>query len=416
MSWDEEQASRVVRRVLTDAPVPPTKVDVGAVLQAGRRSERRRRRLTVALAAVAVLAIGAGSAAVLGRGDHDRSMPVTGRSPELLPAPTVVPVTVTLSKDPVQCTAEQFPAPKEAYFPRVEVADPTGRFLAGTSAVLNWRTEKMRTYLVLWDRGKPTLYNLSRAYEARVTAVNSAGIAVGTRWDGNARPDAAWVLRDGQVRNLTLPPGYRHVTPLAVNERGDILGQTEDVPGRGSGVPVVWPAGSDGPPRVVGKPGFVQVVGWTADGTIVGFETGSLLRLWRADGSSAMSSTPAGWQLNSWTSVRGDWVAGFVPGPNIRKPLPAAWNLRTGQVFVYHGLDTIYYFELLVDPSGRLLVGSPHDGWSLVEQDGTARTLAPPAEAKQHPRRPVLIDDTGSIQGAVEKPAGQHTPGMWRCR
>ncbi|WP_200210170.1 hypothetical protein [Micromonospora coerulea] len=435
MSWDEEQAGQVVRRALTLAPVPPTGVDVGAVLRAGRRAERRRRRLTVALAAVAVLAVGGGSAVVLDSVHHDRSLPVTGRSPEVLPPPTVVPVTVTLSKDSAPCVYEQFPVPKEVWFPTVQAADPTGRFLVGTAGVSNKATDRDRAYLVLWDQGDPSLFELPKAVRVEPIAVNASGLVVGVRYPGNGKPGLPWAYQDEKLRNLTLPSGYDGGQSSAVNDRGDILGGAYDS-ARRVGVPVIWPAGN-GPPQVLGKPAKYRMFGWTADGTIVGMERDphagvkaeQKLRLWRPDGSTAVRTAPADWAPGSprgEVALRGDWVAGIVPGATVKqrgrpattaKSPPAVWNVRTGELVVYQGLDTRNHYSVVTDPQGRLLVGVPGGGWRMVERDGTARPVPlPPNAHPEYGPQPVLIDDLGTIYGAVrEEPAGQNRPTVWRC-
>lgn len=440
MSWDEEQAGQVVRRVLTQVPVPPTKVDVGAVLGAGRRAERRRRRLTVALAAGAVLAVGVSSAAVLGRGDHDRGLaPVTDRSPEVLPSPTVVPVTVTLSKDAAPCTYEQFRVPKEVWFPRVQAADPTGRFLVGAAHVTNKLADQDRGYLVLWDGGEPSLFEAPKAIMVQPVAVNAVGLVVGYSHAGNDKPSLPWAYQEGRLRNLVLPAGYDGGQPVAVNDQGDILGVAHDSARRVE-VPVVWSADPDEPLRVFGKPAGYRLFGWAADGTIVGMESPprpgaeavQKLKLWRPDGSTAVRPVPAGWAAGD-VSLRGDWVAGIVPGATVKqrgrpattaKSPPAVWNVRTGELFVYQGLDTRNHFSLVTDPRGRLLVGIPGGGWRLVERDGTARPVPlPPGADPEYGPQPVLIDDKGTIHGAVHPTSSpqdgrerrQEQPTSWRC-
>ncbi|MET8909397.1 hypothetical protein [Micromonospora sp. NPDC004551] len=434
MTWDEERASRFVRRTLTQAHVPPSRVDVGAVLDAGRRSERRRRRLTVGLAAVAVLVVGLGSTVVVGRSGHDRGLSqVTDRPPEILPTATLVPVTVDIAAGAAApCRYEQYPVPEEAWFPRVSAADPSGRVLAGRAEVSNKAVEQVRSYLLLWDRGRPSLIDLPEVRGATVNAVNASGVVVGTsrRQDDESR--VSWVYRDGRLRHLSPPPGYDQTLPLAVNDRGDILGISSAV-GRGS-TPVVWPAGSEGPPRILRGPDRGRVIGWTADGTVVwfvpepsaGVKVPAEIRFLRADGSSALRPVPAGWSPGSMRfeqlPMRGDWVAGIIPGAGEKSP-PAVLNLRTGELIVYHGLDTRNHFSVVARPDGGVLAGVPGQGWKLVDRDGTTRSVPLPAGADpEYGPQPLLIDDAGTIHGAVHpadpgsRRADQDVPTVWRCR
>ncbi|WP_446217333.1 hypothetical protein [Micromonospora sp. IBHARD004] len=432
MSWDEERAGKAVRRVLTRAPVPPSGVDVGAVLRSVRRADRRRRRLTVALAAVAVLAVGGGSVVVLGRDGRGHGLaPVTGRPSakptETRPAPTVVPVTVTMSGTAASCTFEQYPVPQEAWFPRVVAADASGRILIGTAGVSNKAVDRLRSYLVRWVRGEPSLHELPKRVPFTPIAVNASGLVVGWGDADDNKPGVPRLYQDGQLSDLRLPPGYDGGRALAVNDRGDVLGVAYRATG---GAPVVWSAGSDQPPRVFGAPGSYNVLGWTRDGTIVGIETvqrggaktDRKVRLWRTDGSIVVMPAPAGWAPGGLSGdqspLRGDWVAGIIPGTGrSEKSPPAMWNIRTGTLFVYHGLDTRNHFSVVAGPDGRLLVGVPGGGWRLVERDGAARPVPLPAGSNpEYGPQPVLIDDAGSILGAVRaEPPGENRPTVWRC-
>ncbi|SBT52718.1 hypothetical protein [Micromonospora narathiwatensis] len=301
--------------------------------------------------------------------------------------------------------------------------EPTGRFMAGTGSALNWRTEKSRTYLVIWDRGKPSVTDLSRSYVARVNAVNSAGVAVGTRWDGVNRPNAAWVYRDGQVRNLAMPSGHRQVTPVAINERGDILGMT-GLDEADSRALVVWPAGSDESPRVVEEQVHGEILDWAEDGTLTewvilgsGADVSRAVRVSRPDGSAVVMTAPDGWGMGIARPVRGAWIAGTVPGTGGERTVPALWNTSTNQVFVYHGLDAHHQNTVTVDANGQLLARKPGDGWYLVEQDGTAQPLPlPPGTIRDYGMGPLVIDDEGVIQGSAAGTSGERLPTAWRCR
>ncbi|MGV9762817.1 hypothetical protein [Micromonospora tulbaghiae] len=421
MTWDEDRAGAGVRRELDRVDVPPSRIDPGAVLIAGRRAERRRRRLTVTLAAATVLTIGLGSAVALGRDGSGRGMDevVDRPSPgptETRAVPTVDQVRVRVSANPADCTTEQYDTPGDAYFPSLGAVDPSGRFLAGTSSVGDWRNKGFRTYLVIWDRGKANLVELSRAFQATVTAINSAGVAAGNRWDGVNRPDVPWVYRDGQVRNLPLPDGYRDVRPVAVDEAGEILGVA-----RGDGdeaVLVRWDAAAQSPPRVVVKP-VGAFLGWAPDGTVTDRVnlTGekAAVRISRPDDGAVVQPAAPGWHFRWGEPVRGDWLAGTVWGIGAEKSSPAQWNVRTGRLTVFLGLDTHRLDTVVTDRNGRLLVSTPRQGWFLVGPDGSARPIPRSLTGERQLRR-VLFDDAGRIYGAAFDENGRQWPVVWQCR
>ncbi|MEU7760360.1 hypothetical protein [Micromonospora aurantiaca (nom. illeg.)] len=421
MTWDEDRAGAIVRRELTRVEVPPSRIDPGAVLIAVRRAERRRRRLTVGLAAATVLAIGLGSAVALGGDGRDRGMDdIVGRpSPgptETRAVPTVDQVRVRVSTSPAECTSEQYDTPDEAYFPSLGAVDPSGRFLAGTSSAEDWRKTGFRTYLVIWDRGKASLVELSRAFQATVTAINSAGVAVGNRWDGVSRPDVPWVYRDGQVRNLPLPEGYRDVRPVSVDAAGEILGVAG---GNGEkAVLVRWDAAAQTPPRVVTDP-FGAFLGWAPDGTVTESVTPAgetaAVRISRPDGGTLVQPAAPGWHLRRDAALQGDWLAGTVRGVGTEKSSPAQWNVRTGRLTVFAGLDTHRLDNVSTDRNGRLLVWMPRQDWFLVEPDGTARRI-PRSLTGEGLTRGILFDDAGRIYGGAVDENGRQWPVVWQCR
>ncbi|WP_431879260.1 hypothetical protein [Micromonospora marina] len=421
MTWDEDRAGAVVRRVLARVDVPPSRVDPAAVVVAARRAERRRRRLTVTLAAATVLAIGLGSAVALGRDGSGRGMDEVVDRPSPRPtetraAPALDQVRVRVSASPADCTTEQYDTPDDAYFPSLGAVDPSGRFLAGTSPVGDWRKKGFRTYLVIWDRGKANLVELSRAFQATVTAINSAGVAAGNRWDGDNRPDVPWAYRDGQVRNLPLPEGYRDVRAVAVDAAGEILGVAG---GNGEkAVLVRWDAAAQTPPRVVTDP-FGVFLGWAPDGTVAEsvIPTGetAAVRISRPDGSALVQPAPPGWPLRRDAALQGDWLAGTVRGVGTEKSSPAQWNVGTGRLTVFVGLDTHRLDNVSTDRNGRLLVWMPRQDWFLVEPDGTARRI-PRSLTGEGLTRGVLFDDAGRIYGGAVDENGRQWPVVWQCR
>jgi hypothetical protein len=116
----------------------------------------------------------------------------------------------------------------------------------------------------------------------------------------------------GLYQELPTPKGFLTATPVAINDRGDVLGYAYR--GDGPSAPVLWP-GDGSPPTLIVLPpdySFVQARDLDNDGTaLLTVSTGPAL--WRA-GQLIPLTAPDGYRLTSTTSIRGGKVVGYARG------------------------------------------------------------------------------------------------------
>ncbi|MEU6128603.1 hypothetical protein ABZ805_05450 [Saccharopolyspora sp. NPDC047091] len=310
----------------------------------------------------------------------------------LVPAP----VAAAEPAAPAACEIRELPLPPGATRGGVGGASPDGRTAVGR-AVREGPTQ-VETDVVWRDGEIATTYS---DLPDSLTAVNSAGVAVGGIFDdyGDRRP---YVLRDGEVHVL---PG--HVTPRGINDSGKIAGFRTDGAGE---VPVVWEPGSDEPVDLAGPRGIAT--GISADGTVVGTVDGDTPDaptngyVWRPDGTSAPLPRPAGVAPNAHleaTGISGPWVFGGGPDGAIR------WNLDTGAA------------ESIPDTFGAgaineqgVLAAPTHDSWEAVLVDGEQRTPLPGMNGWQLAVSSISPDAT-VLTGAAGMLKGPSKPVRWTC-
>jgi uncharacterized membrane protein len=377
--------------LLRSASIPEPQVDVGRAVRDGQR--RRQRRRVSGIAAVTVMAGLGVVGAVQISGAASRSAPAM---PALAasPAGTVS----TASGSPVTCEASWLPLPIVGPVAVANGVDPTGRHIVGD---IGAGQEDGR--VVLWTGGQAVVLPAGARHAA---AVNAGGVVVGASGDG-----VGWVYRDGTLRFLAIPPGYRAVLVHAVNGRGDIVGTA-----RGAGDShhaVLWPADRPQEFRLVGQPGSAAT-GITEDGTVVG-SMGRLPYRWTPQGVGAALAVPVGYPGASVGSAHGEWAIGMVPGVQqggAVQMLPVRWNLTTGVVSLlpFPGATGIA-------GNGDLLVG---DGAPLVvAPDGTSRRLPGSPEVRATEAGTYMAngisDDGLTVVGAVYENQVSR-PLVWRCR
>ncbi|WP_020672369.1 hypothetical protein [Amycolatopsis nigrescens] len=112
----------------------------------------------------------------------------------------------------------------------------------------------------------------------------------------------------GVYERLPRPEGFGAVTPVAINDRGDVLGEADDK--NGHSAPWLWP-GDGGSPVTITLPAdnsFIAADDLDNDGTaLLYLAKGS--HLWRA-GQVIPLATPEGYRLTSARSIRGGIVVG----------------------------------------------------------------------------------------------------------
>ncbi|GAA2626107.1 hypothetical protein GCM10010399_66950 [Dactylosporangium fulvum] len=309
--------------ILTEEPVPDTRLRAADIVASGRRRARRRRAATVSIAAAVVVVMAVGVAAATSR-----------RQPQPQPAqPTPTPATT--------CTVTPLPDTDNVNS-TVVVLDPAGTYAAaGTNS---------GTGVVLWEKfGKVT--HVSGGAVFFVQAVNTAGVVV-----GSGRPDVdnvAYKVQDGAVIELPLPSGAVGAQAYGINTYGDIVGEAV-LPGNKTRA-VLWRHADPLHPQLLATPSGRQSTARKIgdDGRIVGtLDDGAEPYLWKADGTGVTLPTPPGQPGGIAVHITGDWADGPIDyqattvvdpssGRRVRTSAPhwARWNLATGTVEPVDVLD-----------------------------------------------------------------------------
>lgn len=423
MSTDEEQGTgQALRTLMLQAEVPSARSDVGLAVRLGRRAERRR-RITAATGALAVVGV-VGLIATTVLRPADRLDP-----PELAAAGPFATSVTDLEQiearvpeaSSSRCSVEPLAALPGFDFTSVEVADSTGRYIVGGSArKADLRQSSTR---VLWDNGVPSPLGREKV---DLESGPTPGVSATAIWRelapwGPSGPmgAASSTYPDGQARKLTLPPGYDHALPSAINGRGDVVGVAAGQDIYGVRVPVIWPAGGYDAPRVLDEPGRYEVESVTADGSVIGTLADTQeMRLWGADGTTSTVPMPEGWGRMSLWVGSGDWISGLVARDHDVYQQPSAalrWNVRTGKLSIFTNLDTWGIPRMAVNSQGWLAVATEDYGPLLVTPDGAVERLPLPAGAEA--AHLVSISDNGMVTGNAQDGTDNYIGGVtWKCR
>lgn len=331
--------TRQIVELLERVPVPPSRVTAQEALRLGRRGVRRRRRFTVAAAAVATVLVAVASVNL-----------ASGRRAAPLPIATDTP-----SPPDARWTISTLPGLGTAKLVAAQDVDSTGRYIVGLADGLP----------VLWDNEKPVLLPAPepKLRTVRIDGVNSRGVVVGTAWrrDGSS---FAWVFRDWASATLPALGNDRHYQARDVNDRGDILGWSEE-----SGA-LLWPSAEPGRVRSLGS--NVDAVCLGEDGSVGGASgDGRHPYVWDAagKGSPLAEATHPGGRVEF---LSGEWAAGWVTGQSSSEMVAARWNLRTGELRTYTRFHRV---QALSGDGGLVLTAvgldrpvfmSPNDGLMKV--------------------------------------------------
>jgi hypothetical protein len=167
MLWDEERAGRELRAGLMRVDPPASRVEVERIVRDGRRGERRS-RVASAVGAALVVAVGVSVAVLVARD--------TGATGTDDPWSTAE-VHVGAAK-PANCTVSELDRAGQEAETTLEVADPTGTILFGSSDnhLVRWRNGSLEIVATDDTGGFPSA-GLPGGFLP--TGVNSAGVAVG---------------------------------------------------------------------------------------------------------------------------------------------------------------------------------------------------------------------------------------------
>ena len=205
---------------------------------------------------------------------------------------TGVGVPATASADPVFCdswTESQLPVPDGVGSSGVvsaagafTVGNGSFRWVSG-STVLIWKDRQLVDQLSFFRHG------------AYATDVNSSGVVALT---GSTTFPAASRWQAGQYTTLRGWQGEYGVQAIDVNERGDVLGESD-------GKPVVWPAGSGDARLVPGTDASWSAIAIADDGAVLAGSSTGIYWL----GESGPVQLSGGTDV-SVTAVRGSYAVG----------------------------------------------------------------------------------------------------------
>ncbi|WP_127504433.1 hypothetical protein [Actinoplanes solisilvae] len=368
--------------------VPPTRLEVDALVEVGRRRAFRRRSWQAAggvalatglLVAVPTLVIG-----------------------DPAPPPPVVAAPTTPAKPtpPKACKAATLRMPAGVTGASANGVDPSGRYVIGHY----FKGQDFQP--LLWTDGKPGKLPLE-APSMQLTSVNVNGVVAGLAEGPNLQ--YAFRYENGRYTRLRTPPGLGWVYPYpAMNAAGDIVINAKPE-GESSGentVGLLYKAGTSAPIKLP-LPANSYVYDITDDGTIVGAlkkdGVNKTAYAWDRNGRGReLKSVPG--TTSIVYSAEGDWATGGL-WPKNGDATPARWNLRTGELT-----------QLKTGEGPGLAVNS--DGWVLTTneliRDGANVALPTPANQEI---RTQGVSGSGLVVGHTVT-VGKNAitgPRTWQC-
>ncbi|MBM2614809.1 hypothetical protein JIG36_04465 [Actinoplanes sp. LDG1-06] len=290
---EDDRAVRILR-TLPDEPPAPSTVDLARTITDGKR-RRRTRQWSGGVAVAAVTAVAATGGAL--------ALRETPSPPPLIPpAASKAPVASKAAVPvPTGCAVALLPTGgiKKAL---ITASDPSGRYQAGRI----YPGDDVRT--VFWKDGvlqsTPSMPGADASYDD----INSAGLAVGTSFEGEEQ--RAYATDRGTVKQLA---GGR-AAAAAVNDKGVIVG-TLGAPFF-DGVPARWASATARPEKLPLPDGYIggDATVIDEDGTVAGRiyrKVGRLAGyLWRPDGTVSLLPVPPGNDFFWPESISDGWVYG----------------------------------------------------------------------------------------------------------
>ncbi|WP_127500565.1 hypothetical protein [Actinoplanes solisilvae] len=388
---DMTEEDRIVRilRQLPDEPPAPSTVDVARTMVEGRRRRRARRwSAGVGLAAVTAIAAGGGTAAVSAM-----------RETAPVPVPAATPVASRSSepvKTPTGCRVALLPT-GDITKALVTSGDPTGRYLAGRVY-----PPGRKVHTVLWKDGvlqpRPAMPGADASFED----INSAGLAVGTSFDGDRQQAYA-----STAETTTRLKGGRAVA-AAVNDKGVIAG-TLGEPHFG-GVPTRWPSLTAAPVKLPLPAGFIggDAGAIAEDGTIAGTvqRTGKegTGYLWLPDGSGRLMPPPT---FKDGSKATHFWpesiIDGVVLGRGIRDGGDGSRSFESFRYRIATGKYERLPIELFPPAIGAA------NGWVLGTTNGYAPVVVSGEEVVQLPKYKGMTEYVVSAFSADGKSGAGYT-------
>ncbi|GAA0531447.1 hypothetical protein GCM10010172_10220 [Paractinoplanes ferrugineus] len=320
---------RELRDRLEDLEVPPSRVEMDELLDAGRRREVRRKAGRAAAGAVLAVGVLMGAPTVLAGAFDNATLdvaPSASASTEL--TPDLTPTHAVPGRDTpvaaITCRVAELPVPNGLQDIEVTAVDPTGTYILGHAYAHGGYQP------ILWTGGKAEVLAIP-GKSVQLTDVNAAGQVVGMIEIDNEDHPFRWA--DGAYQMLALPAGNWHAYPQPeINASGDVVLNVEPRGNSGGtdSFAIIWANGSTKAKKLpLPKGGNAHDL--NDDGTVIGsiYKNGSADAgyVWDQQGRGHKLKNEAG-QTNAAYKTRGDWVTGGL-WPAME---PALWNTRTGQL------------------------------------------------------------------------------------
>ncbi|MEV4709368.1 hypothetical protein [Actinoplanes sp. NPDC049316] len=403
---DDERYAAALLRPLAGEPAGPPRIDVARAM-----AEGRRRRLTRWWASgTAIVALTATTAA-----GGTLALSAVGR-PGTAPRPVATPVPSITAAAPLErpkdCTVTRLPTDGVAKA-LVTGGDPSGRWVVGRTYPAG-KDDGSRP-LVIWKDGKiadtvriggsdqsfedintrgaavgytfdpgvvPYAYSNGKVTrmpggEATVSAINDAGVAVGSLGPIYEGMPARWSSVTAQPQKLPVPPGTEFGTAADIDEAGNILG-------------TVQPEGKEGS-------GYL----WLADGTH------RAMPLPKVDGTKATMFWPE--------SIRNGWVVGrsVIDTKDERRFAFFRYRIDTGR---YERLPAASGMPDRVAANGWIIGTARRP---VITSEGNVTTELP-GYRKATGRQDYLIesfsDDGRTAAGYSSGENLSNHPLLWKCR
>ena len=369
---DEQQ----LRERLGTVEVPPTRLQVSDLVDAGRRRVLRRRGIragcAVALATGVLVAV---PSLVFGSGGSAPAQPADTR------------------KGAVSCDVTRLPAPAGLQSITAAGVDPTGTYVIGNSITGQRESGSVKSGTVhlvapiLWVNGQPQALPV-QGKSTSAAAVNAGGVVAAVAGDEQWTSVVRYV--DGVPEKLTPPAGnWIYLGYLSINAKGDVLvNARHQTDPEGKGIVLLWKAGAQKATQLP-LPANAEGLEILDNGTIVGdILKGPKINdlssyAWNQQGVGHKLKTPAG-QSGGVNAARGDWATGNLWPSGTA----ARWNLRTGAVTDL-GIHA---------PASAINAG----GWIItdgtLQRDGRSLTLVTSVGV---PGEPVDVSDNGVVVGSI---------------
>jgi hypothetical protein len=385
----DEEFGRYLPALLTEAPMPPSTVDVGQAIRTGRR-RRQSRYVGSAIPALAVI----------------MAVPIALQSQRPQAPPLAVPSTSpsAVVAKPTVCSVAEVAAGFLTFN-----GDPSGRHFAGILEDLS--VDGAQHKPAMWRNGKIEMIPVPADSSGYVDAVNASGVVMGRLV--NKEGVSAFVYQDGKLHVLL---DSKDSKPIAINDAGVVVGTRRSAD---NWVPIRWLSASSAPEALSLPASHVGGVAVTVtdDGVVYGTISpnaeGSHMSayMWTADGEGSPLIVPTGSGQGIITG-RGEWVGGMLP-PKDQNSKHSVFVFNTRTLELRQSPNFFLEGETPVTSNGWFIgraLGA-QDRWMLT--DGTTAVELP---LPQGITRVVL--DSVSADGRVVTGhrVGEARAGViWRC-